>query len=268
MSSTRPFFTRLISRSSTPRSGGLRSSSAELMASSVAWMRSSGRPVWCRKAAARARFRRYGSGSRAPPSFLPLVQQFAQPRTARADPARIRTGHGRPNEARGSSVSPLRCCWPADASHAARQRQTRTSAESGQPSWLEKDGAHPLRVCAQCQRFPLALGRYKILYRQRVAPDEKELRWVGTAFEDLLAFPLEVRRQAGFQLGKVQAGEEPDDWKPFDEIGSGTRELRLRDRQGAYRVMYVAKFDEAVYVLHCFQKSRRPPSCKTSVLPR
>ena len=83
---------------------------------------------------------------------------------------------------------------------------------------------------------------------------EKEIRWMGSAYNDLLVFPAEPRRQAGFQLGKVQAGLEPDDWKPFDDVGTGTREIRIRESNGAYRVMYLAKFEEAVYVLHCFQK--------------
>ncbi len=83
---------------------------------------------------------------------------------------------------------------------------------------------------------------------------EKEIRWVGSAYEDLLDFSEDARRQAGFQLGKVQAGLDPEDWKPFDNVGAGTREIRIREEGGAYRVMYVAKFEEAVYVLHCFQK--------------
>ena len=58
-------------------------------------------------------------------------------------------------------------------------------------------------------------------------------------------------------MGKVQAGLEPTDWKPFDEIGSGTKEIRIRDASGIYRVMYVAKFEEAIYVLHCFQKKNQ-----------
>jgi phage-related protein len=53
---------------------------------------------------------------------------------------------------------------------------------------------------------------------------------------------------------------EPDDWKPFDDVGPGTREIRIRDASGAYRVMYVAKFEEAVYVLHCFQKKTQATS--------
>ena len=47
---------------------------------------------------------------------------------------------------------------------------------------------------------------------------DKEIRWIGSAYNDLLAFPAKARRQAGFQLGKVQAGLEPEDWKPFDEV--------------------------------------------------
>lgn len=88
----------------------------------------------------------------------------------------------------------------------------------------------------------------------------KEIRWLGSSYDDLLTFPVGVRRQAGFQLGKVQAGLEPEDWKPFDEVGAGTREIRLRDAGGVFRVMYVAKFDESVYVLHCFQKKTRTTS--------
>jgi phage-related protein len=55
-------------------------------------------------------------------------------------------------------------------------------------------------------------------------------------------------------LGKVQAGLEPSDWKPFDNVGAGTKEIRIKDASGIYRVMYVAKFEEAIYLLHCFQK--------------
>jgi phage-related protein len=84
--------------------------------------------------------------------------------------------------------------------------------------------------------------------------DEKQIRWVGTSYDDLLAFPRDARKEAGFELGKVQAGLEPTDWKPFDDVGAGTREIRIRDASGIYRVIYVAKFEEAIYVLHCFQK--------------
>jgi phage-related protein len=90
--------------------------------------------------------------------------------------------------------------------------------------------------------------------------DEKQIRWIGSAYGDLLAFLKDARKEAGFQLGKVQAGLEPADWKPFDDAGFGVQEIRIRDVSGIYRVMYVAKFEEAIYVLHCFQKKTQVTS--------
>lgn len=84
--------------------------------------------------------------------------------------------------------------------------------------------------------------------------NEKEIRWVGSSYQDLLAFPKDARKEVGFQLGKVQAGLEPADWKPFNDVGAGVKEIRIKETSGIYRVMYVAKFEEAVYVLHCFAK--------------
>lgn len=59
---------------------------------------------------------------------------------------------------------------------------------------------------------------------------------------------------AGFQIDQVQEGHDPDDWKPMSSIGPGVREIRIRDETGTFRVIYIAKLAEAVYVLHCFQK--------------
>jgi phage-related protein len=61
-------------------------------------------------------------------------------------------------------------------------------------------------------------------------------------------------------LGRLQAGLDPEDWKAFDEVGPGAREIRIRDSNGIFRVMYVAKIEEAVYVLHCFQKKTQTTS--------
>jgi phage-related protein len=92
------------------------------------------------------------------------------------------------------------------------------------------------------------------------AADEKEIRWVGSSYDDLLAFPRAPRREAGFQLGKVQAGLDPTDWKSFDEVGAGTREIRMSDANGTFRILYVVKFEEAIYVLHCFHKKSQATS--------
>ena len=82
----------------------------------------------------------------------------------------------------------------------------------------------------------------------------KPVYFVGTSREDLRELSETVQETAGFQLFKVQQGKEPDDWKPMTTVGPGVQELRVRDESGAYRVFYVAKFEEAVYVLHVFEK--------------
>jgi len=82
----------------------------------------------------------------------------------------------------------------------------------------------------------------------------KPIEFRASALADLKAFPLSARREAGFQLDQVQRGRDPDDWKPMSSIGVGVSEIRIRDPSGAFRIVYVAKFAEAVYVLHCFKK--------------
>ena len=82
----------------------------------------------------------------------------------------------------------------------------------------------------------------------------KRLRFVGSSREDLSAFPKPARVRAGQELFMVQVGREPDDWRPMPTIGLGAREIRVRDAAGAFRVVYVARFADAVYVLHAFQK--------------
>jgi phage-related protein len=85
---------------------------------------------------------------------------------------------------------------------------------------------------------------------------EKPLLWLGSARRDLRAFPDDARQEAGYQLSRVQHGEEPVDWKPLPSVGLGVMEIRIRTTV-AHRVIYVAKFPEAVYVLHAFEKRAR-----------
>ena len=88
----------------------------------------------------------------------------------------------------------------------------------------------------------------------------KPVRFVGSAKDDLSAFPKSARTRAGYELFMVQVGRNPDDWKPMSAVGSGACEIRVRDEAGAFRVIYVAKFEDAVYVLHAFQKKTRKTS--------
>ena len=100
----------------------------------------------------------------------------------------------------------------------------------------------------------LVAGLYTHLYTRPV-PD-KMLVWVAASFEDLRDFPPDARRVAGFQLRRVQRGLMPTDWKPMPSVGQGVYEIRIHTRV-EHRVLYVAKFEEAIYVLHAFEKRSR-----------
>ena len=88
----------------------------------------------------------------------------------------------------------------------------------------------------------------------------KPVIWMGSSREDLGDFPADARREAGHQLWRVQCGDDPDDWKPFRQVGRGVREFRIQEASGAFRVMYLAERAEALYVLHCFQKKTEQTS--------
>jgi phage-related protein len=72
--------------------------------------------------------------------------------------------------------------------------------------------------------------------------------------------PDSARYRAGLQLRAVQAGSEPDDWKPMTAIGPGVREIRIRDQAGAFRIVYLATLADRVLVLHAFQKKTQQTS--------
>ena len=85
----------------------------------------------------------------------------------------------------------------------------------------------------------------------------KLIRFLGDSLKALREFPKDARQDAGYQLEKVQEGKTPDDFKPMPSIGKGVEEIRVSDPSGAYRVIYVARRVEAVYVLHAFHKKTR-----------
>jgi phage-related protein len=82
----------------------------------------------------------------------------------------------------------------------------------------------------------------------------KPAHFLGDSLDAIREFPASARREAGYQIDRVQNGVEPTDWKSLKTVGSGVREIRIREAMGAYRIIYVANLAEAVYVLHAFQK--------------
>jgi len=89
----------------------------------------------------------------------------------------------------------------------------------------------------------------------------KQLLWVGNSYKAPTAFPKEIKQVAGFQLHLTQQGQDPDDWKPMQSIGANVREIRVHV-DGEHRIIYLAKFEEGVYILHAFQKKTQKTAKK------
>ena len=91
----------------------------------------------------------------------------------------------------------------------------------------------------------------------------KALRFLGSSLDDLAMFPLNAKKAAGFELWQVQVGAMPSDFKPMPTVGAGAYEIRVKV-QGQWRVIYVAKHADEVYVLHCFHKTT-PKTAKPDI---
>jgi phage-related protein len=88
----------------------------------------------------------------------------------------------------------------------------------------------------------------------------KPIRFLGDSLKSLRDFPRDACHNAGYQLERVQNGKPPDDFKPMPVIGKGVEEIRIWDDSGTYRVVYTARLNDAVYVLHAFQKKTQATS--------
>ncbi len=84
----------------------------------------------------------------------------------------------------------------------------------------------------------------------------KALVWLGSSRTDVWGFPDDARQVIGHELFQVQRGLQPSSWRPMPSVGPGVVELRVH-LKAAFRVLYVAKFEEGIYVLHAFQKRTR-----------
>lgn len=84
----------------------------------------------------------------------------------------------------------------------------------------------------------------------------KQLAFLGSSLDDLADFPADARRASGYELRQVQRGLMPSDFKPLFTVGPGAYEIRVHVL-GEWRVVYVARFEQSVYVLHAFQKKSR-----------
>lgn len=88
--------------------------------------------------------------------------------------------------------------------------------------------------------------------------DEKPIVWVRSSKEDLKAFPKEVRSQIGYALAVAQEGGKHPDAKPLKGFGGAGLLEVVEDSDGdTYRAVYTVRFEEAIYVLHAFQKKSK-----------
>ncbi len=90
----------------------------------------------------------------------------------------------------------------------------------------------------------------------------KSVSFLGDSLKRLREFPEDAKQDAGYQLDKIQNGLQPDDFKPMPTVGKGVEELRIWDDSGTYRVIYTARLQEIIYVLHAFQKKTQATSKK------
>jgi phage-related protein len=86
-------------------------------------------------------------------------------------------------------------------------------------------------------------------------PAKKDTRWYSARLRDeVRKSPKRVREEVGRQLNKVEYGSSPDDFKYMGPIGPGVAEIRVSEQGDQYRLIYVSKFEEAVYVIHAITK--------------
>lgn len=88
-----------------------------------------------------------------------------------------------------------------------------------------------------------------------MSPDRKPLYFHPSCEKDYMALPEGVQDDAGYNLDLVQQGKRPKtSFGPLHGLGSGVMELRINEDTDTYRVVYVAKLSEAVFVLDAFKK--------------
>lgn len=113
----------------------------------------------------------------------------------------------------------------------------------------------------EAKRWPKERAAYGCkLYQTRYILPMKQIAFLGDSLDRISAFPVAARRTVGYQLDRVQRGLRPDDFKPLPRVGKGAEEIRVKDAGGTYRVIYLARTKDIVYVLHAFMKKSRRTS--------
>lgn len=96
------------------------------------------------------------------------------------------------------------------------------------------------------------------IFKLELADEKEVIFWPAKLAEEIKeVWPVEMRKAGGFQLGRVQQGLEPNNYRPMPSIGAGVKEVKLQDEdKSQYRIIYIAKFEEAIYVFHVITKKK------------
>jgi len=94
-------------------------------------------------------------------------------------------------------------------------------------------------------------------YSECVPAPPRRLVWLVDSLAALRGFPPAVRQKLGFALYQAQVGQQHESAKMLHGFSEKVWQVRADDRSGTYRAVYVAQFQDAVYVLHAFQKKAK-----------
>jgi addiction module HigA family antidote len=114
---------------------------------------------------------------------------------------------------------------------------------------------HPGEILLEEFLKPMDISQYRLA--KAVSVPARRINEIVHGKRSVSADTALRLRRTGYELHKVQNGLEPDNWKPMTSVGSGVKEIRVSAPDGIYRAIYVAKFKDAVYVLHAFQKKEQ-----------
>jgi phage-related protein len=80
---------------------------------------------------------------------------------------------------------------------------------------------------------------------------------MGSSRKDLAAMPVAVKKDFGGALHAVQDSRTPEGAKPLKGKAHGAMQLSEDHDGETYRAVYTVELEDAVYVLHCFQKKSK-----------
>lgn len=103
---------------------------------------------------------------------------------------------------------------------------------------------------------------YNILYSHDSKRIRKKAIFLGSSLERIKLFPAAAKARVGYQIFRLQCGEQPNDFKAVKSVGPGVYEIRVAADRSWYRAFYCLKFRDSIFILHAFEKKQNKTSNK------